>query len=327
MPSTELFLLTWLVFVAVGSVVSALIVRGPGRRILQWDPAARHRALVLLAALPVLTAAALMLSAILPSLLSLELPSFDHCAVHNDGHPHLCFVHLPRVGMNTTAIGLLVLVVAAAAAHAVRTARRMARASRVLRMLALSGDERGDLGATIVETPQPVCLAAGLLHPRVLLSRGLLDVLTGDEQAIVLAHERAHVRRRDALVASVVRALATLHFPATRRWLIRELDIAAEQACDEAAGETLGDRVAVASAILAVKRAGLNAEVGALAPVAVSFGEQAAERRVLSLLADPSPPRSVAALAAFFVLATLGLLVASGQLHHTVESLLFLVAY
>ena len=327
LQSAELFLLAWVVLMTVGSLLSAVAVRTVGGRVGRWEPRARHRALVLLAALPVLTAGALMLSAILPSLVSLERPGFDHCTSHNDGHPHLCFVHLPKMGMNTAFVLLLVLLVTYGLLRAAFASARVARAIRVLGVLAMSGERRPDLGVTIIETSQPLCLAAGLLRPRVLLSRGLLASLTTDDRAVVLAHEHAHVRRRDALVASVVRVLATLHVPAVSRWLVRELDVAAEQACDEEAGQMVGDRLAVASAILAVERAAQHAAAEQLAPVAVAFGQRAAERRVVSLLAEPEPPRSLVALAAGLGAVGSCVLAASGELHHLIESLLSFIAY
>ncbi len=345
MQSAELFLLAWLAFIAVGSLSSAVAVRAVGHRVARWEPRARHRALVLLTALPVLTAGAPMLSVTLPSLVALQLPAWDHCATHNHGHPHLCFVHLPKVEMNTAFVLLLVVVVGYALLRMAFASARVARAIRILGVLALSGERRRDLGVTIIETSQPLCLAAGLFRPHVLLSRGLLEALTTEERAVVLAHERAHVRRRDALVASVVRVLAALHFRSVARWLVREIDVAAEQACDEEAGKLVGDRVAVASAILAVERAAQHTAAEPLALVAVAFGQRAAERRVEpllaerrvesllaerrveSLLAEPGPPRSLATLVAGLGAMTVFVLAASGELHHLVESVLSFVAY
>ncbi len=327
MQSAALFLLAWLGFIAVGSLSSAVAVRVIGHRVARWEPGARHRALVLLAALPVLTACALMLSATLPSFVSLELPGLDHCTSHNDGHPHLCFLHLPQVGMNSVVLLLLGVVVGYALLRAAFASAGVARASRILGVLAMSGERRRDLGVTIIETSQPLCLAAGLLRPRVLLSRGLLESLTRDERAVVLAHEHAHVRRRDALVASLVRVLAALHLRPVAQWLVREVDVAAEQACDEEAGEIVGDRVAVASAILAVERAAQHAAAEQLALVAVAFGQRAAERRVESLLAEPGPRHSLAPLSAGLGAAAVLVLAASDELHHLVESLLSVIAY
>jgi beta-lactamase regulating signal transducer with metallopeptidase domain len=203
----------------------------------------------------------------------------------------------------------------------------MARAVRVLHVLAASGQTRSDLGATVLETSQPLCVAAGLLRPRILVSRGLLDSLSTEERAVVLTHERAHVRRRDALFAGLVRMLAALHLPVVARWLVGELDVAAEQACDEEAGELVGDRIAVASAILTVERALQSASAAPLAPIAVAFGRCAVERRVEALLCEPERPRSLRPILAWLGGAAIVVLASAAELHHVTESLLSFIAH
>ncbi|ATB39664.1 hypothetical protein CYFUS_005109 [Cystobacter fuscus] len=325
--SAQFFLLAAVVFLALGSLLSALGARVFASRLSRWEPRARHRFLVLLAVLPILTALALMLSASLPSLLSLVVPRLDHCATHDDGHAHLCFIHLPRSGIHLAWVLGLVFVVSHVSLRAALGALDVVRAVRVLGALARTGEPRHELGVTVIETSRPVCLTAGLLRPRVFLSRGLLDSLGEEERAIVLAHERAHARRRDALVASLVRALGVFHLPPVARWLVRELEIAAEQACDEDAASAVGDRIAVASAILRVERATRHVVAGRLAPVAVAFGQCAVERRVESLLAEPAPSRSLRGVALCLVAALVGVLGTSAGLHHLTESLLSVVAH
>ena len=144
---------------------------------------------------------------------------------------------------------------------------------------------------------------------------------------MVLAHERAHVRRRDALVGSVVRALAVVHLPWVGRWLVQELEVAAEQACDEEAARFVTDRVTVAAAILTVERAAQHAATRALAPVAVAFGARAVERRVEALLVEPEPPRSLRPLAISIGVGLVSVLVFADELHHLTESVLSVIAH
>lgn len=58
-----------------------------------------------------------------------------------------------------------------------------------------------DLGIAAVElsTDAPICAMAGILRPRVLLSYGALTRLSDQELRAALAHERAHLRRRETL--------------------------------------------------------------------------------------------------------------------------------
>lgn len=169
-------------------------------------------------------------------------------------------------------------------------------------------------------------MAGGLLRPRVLVSRGLLEQLGEDGQTVVFEHERAHIRRRDALVASLVRFCVPLHVPGVGTWLLREIEIAAEQACDEETGTRIGDRTKVAEAILAVERlAQLTPE--SLLPGAVGFGDCAVIRRVESLLAEPKAPRSLRPLGAALCLVMAAVLLGSSTLHHTTESLISVIAH
>jgi Zn-dependent protease with chaperone function len=325
--SAQLFLLAGVVFFALGALVAAVIVRLGGARLSRWEPRARHRALALLAALPAASAVGLLFAASLPSLVALIVPGLDHCAVHDDGHAHLCFIHLPTVGIHKGILLSLVFLASYAVLRAGLAASSVLRALRVVAALASTGEQRRDLGITIVETTQPVCFAAGLFRPRVLLSRGLFDALSSEERAVVLAHERAHVRRRDALIGSLVRALAGLHLPWVGRWLVHELEIAAEQACDEEAARLVADRVSVAAAILTVERAAETAAARELDAVAVAFGARAVERRVEALLAEPLPQQSLRPLAISVGIALMSVLVLSDELHHLTESVLSVIAH
>jgi beta-lactamase regulating signal transducer with metallopeptidase domain len=327
LQSAQLFLLAGVVFVVIGALVSSVVVLGIGGRVKRWEAHARHRALVLLAALPLLTASALMLSASLPALVSLVLPRFDHCRAHDDGHAHLCFVHLPTVGVNPSVALLLLFALGYAALRAAFATFRVVRALRVLNALANSGEARADLDAIVLDTSKPVCMAAGLLRPRILVSRGLLHSLSPAERTVVLSHERAHVQRRDALFAGLVRVLATLHLPGTASWLVSELHVAAEQACDEEAGKLVGDRLIVASAILTVARALQNESAPPISSIAVAFGKHAVERRVESLLREPELPRSLRGIVAWLGALAIVVLVAASELHHATESAISFIAH
>ena len=324
----QYFLLAGMAFLAIGSATSALLVRAIRGKLVQFEARLRYRALSVLGALPLLTAVALLFSACLPSLLALVVPAFDHCPRHDDGHPHLCFVHLPQVGMSTPLVLGLVFVSFYAVLRAGIAAASVLRAERMLQSLIRTGERRIDLGVTILDATQPVCLAAGLINPCILMSRGLLDCLSDEERRVVLAHERAHVRRRDALMASVMRAFCVVQLPWVARWLVQEAEIAAEQICDEAASHSVGDRVAVASAILTVERAAKLAVDEPLAPVAVAFGQCAVERRVESLLKDEISPRiPLRPAVTWLAVVTIGVLVAANELHHVTESLLSVVLH
>jgi Zn-dependent protease with chaperone function len=176
--------------------------------------------------------------------------------------------------------------------------------------------------AELLAADVPLALTVGAFRPRVVVSEGLVRALAPDALAAVLAHERAHVRRRDALRAWLAGALSRLHLPRIRRELLAALALASERACDEAAAEATGDRLLVAEAILAVERLAPRAPAAALA---ASFGASAVPARVEGLLGDlapPSEPRLVRLYAAAAVASAIPL---TEPLHHGVEHLLRLL--
>jgi beta-lactamase regulating signal transducer with metallopeptidase domain len=154
------------------------------------------------------------------------------------------------------------------------------------------------------------------------VSRSLLSELEGDAQAVVFAHEHAHVARRDALYSTLGRVLAAFHFSWIARWLVRELDIAAEQVCDEEAARAVGDRLSVASTIVRVQRMVRGYAVTSASPVAVSLVLHAVERRVASLLEAAPARTSLRGPIAVVAVVTTTLLALSAELHHVAEFLL-----
>ncbi|MEY4578532.1 MAG: hypothetical protein RL701_3235 [Pseudomonadota bacterium] len=324
--SALLFMLAAVAFVLVGSATSAGLARVVRPRAALWEPSVRHRVLVLLALSPALIALALLFAASLPSLGALFVPSLDHCLAHDDGHAHLCFIHLPSGHMRLPAVAAMVFMGSYSLLRCVLACIGLQRSARVLRTLADMGTRYDLRNMTVIETTAPFCLAAGVLKPRVLISRGLLKSLDIRDQTIVLEHEHAHVQRRDALIAAVVRAFSSLQLPDVARWIQRELEIAAEQACDERAALAVDDRIAVAEAILSVEHMLQSEASRELGIVALAFGESAVSRRVESLLREPVAPLSLRPLgiAATFVL--VGLVAVSENLHHVTESLLAALA-
>lgn len=324
--SLLLFILAGLSFMALGSLAAALALRFGSRSLSRLDPKARHRVLVGVAAAPILVSALLLFAVALPSFVSLLVPELDHCSTHDDGHAHLCFVHLPRVPLSLPALLAVVFATSYVFARWLLSAVSILQASRLLRALATTALPTAK-DIAIVETSQAVCMAAGLLRPRVLVSRGLINRLDADGQAVVLEHERAHIRRRDVLVVSLARLCIPLHLPGVGRSLVREIEIAAEQACDEETGELIGDRTTVAETILAVERLAQSTPNGIMPAAAVGFGASAVGRRVESLLQEPKAPCSLRPLMVALGAFTVAVLLGSKDLHHTAESLISVIAH
>lgn len=136
--------------------------------------------------------------------------------------------------------------------------------------------------------PNPA-FTVGILSPRVYVAGELADRLEHAELVAVLAHEGAHVRRRDPLRISLLRALACTLFwiPALRR-LADDMADEAEVLADDAAAE--GGSLALASAILRLAQ-WRQADVHPAA--AVQFQQpDLLDRRVRRLVGEEAAPRS-----------------------------------
>jgi beta-lactamase regulating signal transducer with metallopeptidase domain len=129
------------------------------------------------------------------------------------------------------------LAVAYALVASVLAVRAVLRRVRLARALA---------SAQVVESLEAPCpvvrhdelgpMVAGVLSPRIVLPRSLLDEIGGSALSCVLSHESAHVRRRDPWLSAVLELLVIAAWPVAPLWIasarVRHL---VELACDEAA--------------------------------------------------------------------------------------------
>lgn len=108
----------------------------------------------------------------------------------------------------------------------------------------------------VAALPTPA-LTAGSIRPVIYVSRELPDILSRDELIAVLAHEGAHLARRDPLRLSLFRFLACALFwlPAIRR-LADDMADEAEVLADDKARQ--GRTLALATALLALAGRGPN---------------------------------------------------------------------
>jgi Zn-dependent protease with chaperone function len=142
----------------------------------------------------------------------------------------------------------------------------------------------------------PALFCAGVRSPALVVSQGALDLLDPEELRAALRHELAHLERHDpALSWFAMAARAALFFNPVAQVSARALARDAEWLADERAG---GDRLALASALLKLHRAGLGARtpVRRSLPFASALSEPL--RRVRShdvearcrRLLEPAPP-------------------------------------
>lgn len=311
--------------VAIGVAVAALgfgVVSRPAlKRLRRVAPRTRFHIVALLAALPVLMGGLAVGIAFAPSALDALGLVRDHCA-HHPGHDfHLCFLHGAPPAVSTWAVVVQLVLIGGLMSTWFGEAARVVRSQRWASQLSRLSRYDSESNSWMVETGRAVAFSVGFLRPRVYVSERARGLLSASQFRAVIAHEHAHVRRRDALVKSIVRLLAWLHLPAVRKRLLDELELAAEQACDQSAVSEVDDRLTVAEAILAMQRAG-SAE--RLPIAAASFGAGAVEERVRAILDDDWTPLRRGATAAGLLLAAgaAWLVTSYHELHHLSETLL-----
>jgi hypothetical protein len=280
---TQLCLLAFVFFASsLGATFAASypLWRAPLARI---APTSRVRWLRLLAAAPLLVSLGLVALCFVPSLIGA-----DDCVNHDDVHAHFCFLHRmigPGGFYGWVVLGTCGLIVTRHAAHGVRP---LIRAHHVVSGLRNMAQPDAGFDAWLLETPVAMSFAAGVFKPDVYVSRGMLSAFGRWELLAVVEHERAHVRRRDTLwrLATRMFALPYALVPSRREQLLRDLDLAVEQACDEDAAIAVGDRLTVAEALLRCARALNGAAMdSALVSGFANRGDVAA--RVEALAAEP----------------------------------------
>lgn len=129
----------------------------------------------------------------------------------------------------------------------------------------------------------PLAFCAGIVRPRIYVSRGLIDKLRPSELDAVLLHELYHRHRRDPLRYAAAAAVTDVCFYLpVLGWIARYLRENAELGADRAAMKAIGNRP-VAGALWALGEA-------ADSPLIAAFAGTA-ELRAAQILGDPLPRR------------------------------------
>jgi Zn-dependent protease with chaperone function len=107
--------------------------------------------------------------------------------------------------VGVAAVSVIRLLVCAARFVRIRRAQRREH----LQLLRLVGREVPELGATVIESPQPAAYMVAGHHRHVVVTTGAIASLRGEELDAVLAHERAHASGRHDVLLNGVRLLHT----------------------------------------------------------------------------------------------------------------------
>lgn len=291
------------------------------------SPGACANFLSLLCVLPVFATAALLLAALLPSMLEVFDLSTDHCEGHSEGHLHFCLVHLPPLVANAVLLLAAGAGLAALAWMFVQVLKDVFTAAKFRAMLRAHPVASRLETATVLDSALPLAFSCGFLRPQVFLSTGLLQTLTEEERAMVLAHEESHARRYDSIRLLLARALSVVYLPRTRSVLLGDLQLACEQASDAAAARASGNAAGVAALLLKIERLyhphfafGTPLVPGVLGTTASSLPAR------ITVLLEPAAtrPASISLPACWILLAVLLLAVHDG-VHDGLEHVLAIV--
>jgi Zn-dependent protease with chaperone function len=159
-----------------------------------------------------------------------------------------------------------------------------------------------------------------VIRPRIFISRSLGETLSPELLRAAIAHEEAHLVRRDPLARLILGGAGVFALPRIARAFELAFRDASEEACDASAARNVGDPFVVADALVSVARLQLSSASGLLA-----FGASALERRVRALIDGALEVRSARFLSGLALAVVLTAAIAGphhGAIHHTVETLL-----
>jgi Zn-dependent protease with chaperone function len=137
-----------------------------------------------------------------------------------------------------------------------RLVRRVRGLARALPNQLTRATMQAGLGGRVVlvDAPESFSFVYGVLTPRVAVSHGLLDGVSGGELRAVLEHERYHVRNLDPLKAVLVQTLSASFFFLPALDALRIRYVAARELAADRRAVTICGRRPLASALLKVVR-------------------------------------------------------------------------
>lgn len=239
----------------------------------------------------------------------------DHC--HGACVDHVPLIHSPWLA--GAGLCLLAVMVAGLAVHFSRSLLRGIKMRRQLRLLATP-----DQGFQRVNTRVAAVFTLGWWRPEVYVSTALLSHCQDHDLSVILAHEKAHLLRRDNLSMLLVKVF-TLMLP--RRWqsdVLDDMHLLCEQACDFASARR-HKPVEVAETLVRIGRL-LKAQCSHPVAWVSSFDGSDLELRVQALLAISQRKRLAGWQFGLLTLLTLTLIYcALNPLHHGVEWLIALL--
>ena len=283
------------VFAAINIIASALVAlawRFALIRFAKLTPAARAARLVWLRALPTGAALTLTLVIVAPA-----FAIFEPERASEEVGPALAMLAI--IGAMQLALALVVAVLTL-----VRTAtvtRAWLRAGTPLDV-----DPPAGVPAYAIETPAPMVALVGVIAPKLIAARAVVEVCTDHELAAIVAHERGHLRARDNLKRWLMASAPdALRWTRVHREIATSWHAAAEDAADDVAtGGDEGARADLAALLLKISRLTPQPVWPRAATISPFVDRDDLPRRVHRLLAPQSGSRPSRVMAPLAIAAT-----------------------
>lgn len=301
---------------AAGLFVGALMASAGARFLISegHSPALRCRRVERIALLPVVTSLLLMLVLAVPALFKLAGLIDDHCLAHGLHHPHFCLRHMPAFEVGPVAMTIMMLGAWPLAGLA-RAATAQVRQARLVSIIA----QIAPAGRRLIRTDSqaPRAFLVGIRQPRIVLNKGLIRILSSAERHAVVHHEIAHARAGDPARKLLLGLLMPMHFPQTRRRLMREWNQAVEERADDTVAAR-GQGLDLASALVRI----LRVTAPGKPDDAFSMGADSADVALrIRRLADRPPAQAASPWLERSLIAGLGLVsLVIASRHHVAET-------
>ena len=183
---------TWSVITLMLSGCLAFLYPLLRRLMLAYPAPFRTTLIVLIAAAPSLIASIV--------LVLYASPELSHLFIHEHCHGNVCGAHSLHMPISTqTSAGLVILSVLVLLLMGYLALRQLSKGKRYSATLAMLSEARPNQDFRLIQTEQPAAWCVGLLKPQIYLSQGLIDQVSKQQLQTMLAHEHAHVSRRDNL--------------------------------------------------------------------------------------------------------------------------------
>lgn len=241
--------LLWLTALLVLSILAAalyLLFRKVNSR---YAAERRSLALLVYALMTPLTATLLLVVSLNPGWADYLVGT--HC------HSVDCLPHKPQIDLHSlTGIGMLMAAFIVLLSFGGLLRQQWVRSRQRLQVLQALSVAQKDSGYRLLNSPALLAWCTGFFQSRIYLSSGLLSVLEAEQIEAVLAHERAHARRRDNLrrwLAYI--STAAWPGPAKKRFW-QDFFAATEEACDQSAATEMRSHSPVIAALARLAIAG-----------------------------------------------------------------------